>query len=44
VKRKIVVERFENYLIFYRVTEDTLFIERVLYGGRDIEQILEGDA
>ncbi len=37
------VRGFENYLIFYRAEEQTVFIERVLYGGRDIERLLEGD-
>jgi toxin ParE1/3/4 len=35
------VSGFENYLIFYRTSEDTLFIERVLYGTRDIDHLLE---
>ncbi len=37
------VRGFENYLIFYRAEEQTVFIERVLYGGRDIARLLEGD-
>jgi hypothetical protein len=35
---------FERYLIFYHATADTLFIERVLHGARDIEQILQEGA
>jgi len=35
------VRGFDRYLIFYRFSEDTLFIERILYGTRDIERILE---
>ena len=38
------VRGFEKYLIFYRADEQTVFIERVLYGGRDLERILEEDA
>jgi toxin ParE1/3/4 len=34
---------FENYLIFYRSSEGTLCIERVLYGTRDIDHLLEED-
>ena len=37
------VRGFEKHLIFYRTDEQTVFIERVLYGGRDIERLLEGD-
>ena len=38
------VRGFENYLIFYRISEETLFIERVLYGTRDIDHLLEEEA
>ncbi len=37
------VRGFEKYLIFYRADEQTVFVERVLYGGRNIERLLEGD-
>ncbi len=37
------VRGLENYLIFYRTDEQTVFVERVLYGGRNIERLLEGD-
>lgn len=38
------IRHFTKYLIFYRVTEETVFIERVLYGGRDLERILGENA
>jgi toxin ParE1/3/4 len=34
------VKGFENYLIFYRVTEQALIVQRVLHGARDIEKAL----
>jgi toxin ParE1/3/4 len=34
------IRGFDQYLLFYRATEETLFIVRVLYGTRDIEGIL----
>lgn len=37
------IRGFTRYLIFYRATEETVFIERVLYGGRDIARILDGE-
>lgn len=37
------VKRFEKYLIFYRAGRASSYIERVLYGGRDIEQLLMGE-
>jgi len=37
------VKGFERYLIFYRVGQASLLIERVLYGGRDLEGILAGE-
>jgi toxin ParE1/3/4 len=33
------VKNFENYLIFYLVTDGTVEIIRVLYSSRDIEEI-----
>src|SRR5207244_1926673 len=37
------VKGFEDYLIFYRVTEERIDVFRVLHRRRDIECILEGD-
>jgi toxin ParE1/3/4 len=37
------VRGFEPYRIFYHATNDTVFIERVLHGARDIEHILDDD-
>jgi toxin ParE1/3/4 len=37
------VHGFNRYLIFYHATEQTLFIERVLHGARNIEWILAGE-
>lgn len=31
-----------NYISFYRCTEDTIYVDRVLYGGRDYVKILFG--
>jgi toxin ParE1/3/4 len=39
--RRWRVPRFGNYLIFYRVTDETVTIVRVLHGARDIERILQ---
>lgn len=38
------VRGFERYLIFYFATTETLFVARVLYGSRDIAQILQEHA
>ena len=38
------VRGFERYLIFYSATEETLLVTRVLYGTRDIAQILQEHA
>ncbi len=32
-----------NYLAFYRVTDDNVFIERILYGRRDYLSVLFSD-
>ena len=32
-----------NYLTFYRAAEDTVYIDRVLYGKRDYAKILFGE-
>ena len=37
------VKGFEKYLIFYRAGRASIYIERVLYGGRDIERLLAGE-
>jgi plasmid stabilization system protein ParE len=34
------VSRFRNYLIFYRMTEPGLYVERIVDGRRDLERIL----
>jgi len=41
--RRWRVPGFENHLIFYRVTEESIEIVRVLHGARDIESILSGE-
>jgi toxin ParE1/3/4 len=33
---------FAKYLIFYRAARASIYIERILYGGQDIEQELIG--
>ena len=38
------VKEFEKYLVFYRAARTSIYIERVLYGGRDIEDVLIGEA
>jgi toxin ParE1/3/4 len=37
------VKGFERYLIFYRSGHAAIYIERVLYGGREIERVLLGE-
>ena len=37
------VKGFEKYLIFYRAGRASIYIERVLYGRRDIERLLAGE-
>lgn len=32
-----------NYMVFYRFRDHTVFIDRILYGGRDYLSILFGD-
>ena len=34
------VHSFRNYLIFYRMTDPGLYVERIVDGRRDVEQIL----
>ena len=38
--RRWRVPGFENHLIFYRVTDESIEVIRVLHGARDIESIL----
>lgn len=35
-----LVKGFENHVIFYRRDGERVFILRVLYGGRDLEELL----
>lgn len=35
-----LVKSFENYVVLYRRDEEQVFILRVLYGGRNIEELL----
>ena len=35
-----IVRRFKNHLIFYRMTAQGLYVERIVDGRRDLEQIL----
>jgi len=39
--RQFPVKSYEDYLIFYRPTEDGIEVLRVLHGRRDIEAIFE---
>jgi toxin ParE1/3/4 len=39
--RCLILRRFDNYIIFYRVSESSIHIDRVLHGARDIITILE---
>ena len=34
---------FRRYVIFYTLDQDTVRVERVLHGARDIEAVFEGD-
>jgi plasmid stabilization system protein ParE len=34
------VHGYTNYLIFYRMTEPGLYVERIVDGRRDLEQVL----
>jgi plasmid stabilization system protein ParE len=36
-----VISRFHNYLIYYEAGQDTVSIERVLDGRRDVRRIVE---
>jgi toxin ParE1/3/4 len=35
------VPRFEHWLIFYRIDDETLTVVRVIHGARDIPTVLE---
>jgi toxin ParE1/3/4 len=35
-----LVHGFEKYLVFYRVSGDTVYVLRILHGHQDIENIL----
>lgn len=37
------VRGFENHLVFYRETEETVEVVRVLHGARDIEDIFQNE-
>ena len=41
--RMWIVKGFSDYLIFYRPTDDTVEVLRVLHGKRDIEEILSDE-
>jgi toxin ParE1/3/4 len=41
--RRIPVTGFENWLLFYRDTEDRIDVIRVLHGAQDIVAIFEED-
>jgi toxin ParE1/3/4 len=42
--RAFPIDRFRNYLIFYRHTADTLDVIRVLHGRRDLARLLREEA
>jgi toxin ParE1/3/4 len=37
------IRGFENWLVFYRVTEEAVEILRVLHGARDLEALFEAE-
>ena len=39
--RKWQIPKFEKYLIYYTVSEDTVEIVRVFHSSRDIEELLD---
>ncbi|MCC5606429.1 type II toxin-antitoxin system RelE/ParE family toxin [Nostoc sp. CHAB 5834] len=41
--RQISIKGFQQYLIFYRITESAIDILRVIHGARDIELIFDED-
>jgi toxin ParE1/3/4 len=41
--RMFPVKRHDNYLIFYKATEEELLIVRVLHGARDITTLFESE-
>jgi toxin ParE1/3/4 len=42
--RRLTVTGFENWLLFYRGTDDRIDVIRVLHGAQDIAAIFEEDA
>ena len=42
--RRVIVHRFHNYLIFYRVSESSINVARVLHGAQDVDTILSMEA
>ena len=40
--RAKLVSGFKNYIIFYTVTDDRLYVVRVIHGARDIPRVLHG--
>ena len=41
--RMFPITKFENFLIFYRSTEEEILIVRVLHGARDIAALFEDE-
>lgn len=41
--RRYAIKGFHNYLIFYRVTADSLEILRLLHGARSVPKVLEDE-
>ena len=37
------IRGFENWLVFYRVTEEAIEVVRVLHGARDVDALLDED-
>lgn len=42
--RWLQVRGFDNYLVFYRTTNDEVEIIRVLHGLRDIKHVLDAES
>jgi toxin ParE1/3/4 len=41
--RQYAIKGFRSVLVFYRITDDSIDILRVLHGARDLEILLEED-
>ena len=41
--RQYAVRGFKNFLVFYRISGESIDILRVLHGSRDLEMILDGE-